>query len=543
MRTRTAIRTAPCIRTRMCIDARRRLLAAITIAVCMLASAVAQADTVASLLGNFTINQFTALRVEDGGIAVRHSIVFGQLPALRELHAADADRDGVTSAQERDAHARRLVDAFADELRITVEGVTVPLRPVRAVTSLPDEQGGFSLRMDLDFAGVLAADRRPRTLRFANEVYAGRFGWQEIQVQAARGISVFDTDAFSTSLTEGLVENITELPATGPLAERTVQLAYTTGPLPPGAVALGPRPQAAPRAAAQASGLAPDPDWLRVQTRALVDRLANGSVDALGVFHALLAALVLGALHAFSPGHGKTVVGAYLIGSRATARHAAFLGLTVTVTHTLGVFALGLATLAASAYVLPERLFPILGLASGLIVLAMGVVLLKQRWPQARASFAPRAAATAFRALRTMSGGHVLASVNRAHADLGWHSHGGTWHTHLPPGAGGEPVTWRGLLALGVSGGLVPCPSAMVLLLAATALNRTGLGLLLVVAFSAGLALTLTAIGLVFLYARNRIPTGARAPRWTRVVPVASAAAITLLGVLLCYGALNGTQV
>jgi len=101
-------------------------------------------------------------------------------------------------------------------------------------------------------------------------------------------------------------------------------------------------------------------------------------------------------------------------------------------------------------------------------------------------------------------------------------------------------VTWRSLLALGVSGGLVPCPSAMVLLLAAVALNKTAFGLVLVVAFSSGLALTLTAVGLVFLYARNRMPSGARTARWTRIVPLASACAIAIVGALLCYAALTG---
>ena len=101
-------------------------------------------------------------------------------------------------------------------------------------------------------------------------------------------------------------------------------------------------------------------------------------------------------------------------------------------------------------------------------------------------------------------------------------------------------MTWRSLLALGVSGGLVPCPSAMVLLLAAVALNKTAFGLVLVVAFSAGLALTLTAVGLAVLYARNRMPSGPRASRWTRIVPLASAGAITLVGALLSYAALTG---
>jgi nickel/cobalt exporter len=112
----------------------------------------------------------------------------------------------------------------------------------------------------------------------------------------------------------------------------------------------------------------------------------------------------------------------------------------------------------------------------------------------------------------------------------------------LPPGAAGDEVTWRSLLALGISGGLVPCPSAMVLLLAAAALNRIAFGMLLVLAFSVGLALTLIAVGLAFLYARNRIRQPAAGARWPQLLPVLSAGAITVLGALLCYGALTGAQ-
>jgi len=119
------------------------------------------------------------------------------------------------------------------------------------------------------------------------------------------------------------------------------------------------------------------------------------------------------------------------------------------------------------------------------------------------------------------------------------HSHGGgPLHSHLPPGARGEKVTWRGLLALGISGGLVPCPSAMVILLAAVALNKTAYGMLLVVAFSVGMAITLTAVGLAFLYARNRFRKPAATGRWSRLLPVVSAGTITALGIGLCIGAL-----
>jgi len=112
-------------------------------------------------------------------------------------------------------------------------------------------------------------------------------------------------------------------------------------------------------------------------------------------------------------------------------------------------------------------------------------------------------------------------------------------HSHLPPGASGEKITWRSLLTLGISGGLVPCPSAMVLLLAAVALNKTAYGMLLVVAFSVGLAITLTLVGLAFLYARNRFRGPGAGNRWAHLLPVASACTIMVLGIALCVGALR----
>ena len=491
----------------------------------------AQADTIASLLGNFTVNQFAQVRASERALEVRYAVVFGQLPALRELHAADADRDGVTTQEERDAHAGMLAQEFAHRSAVTDDGEPVALHATSWTTSLPTEEGGFSLRIDVDLTGDLPA-HASHVIEFHNGNFPRQTGWQEIVVTGAPGIAVYDSGAYSTSLTSGLTESLRELPASGALAERRARFTFRNGTVPAGSAAIAPRPGTV----ASATQIETRDGWLASQTRRLADSIAARSLSPATAAWALLAAMLLGALHAFAPGHGKTVVGAYLVGSRASARHAAFLGLTVTVTHTLGVFALGFATLFASAYVVPERIFPLLGLVSGLVVLVMGLTLSIQRWPAARDALrhsAPRA----FRSAHAHAhAGYVSARLQPAQGGNGWHSHGGTWHTHTPP----ADVSWRSLLALGVSGGLVPCPSAMVLLLAAVALNRTAFGLLLVVAFSAGLALTLGAIGIVFLYARNRLPSGSRAPRWTRVVPLASAAAIALVGVLLCHAALTG---
>jgi ABC-type nickel/cobalt efflux system permease component RcnA len=526
---------------------RRQLIGAclgIFIALVAASPGVSRADTVASLLGNFTINQYCGLRLARDRLDVHYAVVFGQLPALRELHAADADGNGVTTQAERDDYVGRLAPSFANSLIARVDGLAVPLRAVRWTSSLPTEQGGFSLRVDVDFAAALPASARggARRLEFTNENYAGQMGWHEIIVEPASGVVVYDTNGFNTSLTGGLREALKTLPAAGPLDERAVHLSFGLGSAPLNSRLLGSRSETggAPRAATAANGttgVGLGSNWIARHTRQLVDGISSPTVEPRVAFLTLLGALLLGAVHALSPGHGKTIVGAYLIGSRGTPRHAVFLGATVTITHTLGVFALGFATLYASRFIVPERLFPILSLISAVLVLGLGLTLLIQRGRSARLP--------AFHALSPMASipgaTHQFVLAPSTHyLDSTMHSHGGgPMHSHLPPGAAGERITWRSLAALGISGGLVPCPSAMVLLLAAVALNKTAYGMLLVSAFSVGLAITLTLVGLAFLYARNRFARPAGGARWTRLMPVLSAGTITALGVALCIGALK----
>jgi nickel/cobalt exporter len=209
----------------------------------------------------------------------------------------------------------------------------------------------------------------------------------------------------------------------------------------------------------------------------------------------MAVAFGLGAIHALSPGHGKTIVAAYLVGARGTPRHALLLGGIVTFTHTVSVFLLGLATMFLSRYVLPERIYPVLGAISGLSIVWIGVSLFISR-------------------LRSARGRNQV-------------------HKHAMPQADGL----AGLIALGASGGLVPCPSALVLLLSAIALGRVAVGLTLLVAFSIGLAVVLSGIGLVVLYAKHLLPD-AEGRMW-RYLPVASAAVITCAGVLMTGVALG----
>jgi nickel/cobalt transporter (NicO) family protein len=268
------------------------------------------------------------------------------------------------------------------------------------------------------------------------------------------------------------------------------------------------------------------------------------------VVGALVAVTVWGAGHALTPGHGKTIVAAYLIGSRSTPWHALYLGLTVTLTHTLGVFALGLVALFASQYVLPEQLYPWLGAVSGLIVVGLGGTLF---WRRVRPLFVRHAHAHHH---STHRHGHDSFDHPHAYEHLDSHGHDhphghehhcthnhGHGHSHLPPGADRSPATWRSLLGLGVSGGLLPCPSALVLLVTAVSINRATLGMCLVVAFSLGLAGVLTLVGLLFVKGSRLVQRLPRVQTWSRLLPAASALVILVIGIWLTAEAVSRLQV
>jgi nickel/cobalt exporter len=232
-------------------------------------------------------------------------------------------------------------------------------------------------------------------------------------------------------------------------------------------------------------------------------------------------ALLLGALHALAPGHGKTVMAAYLLGQRGGLRQALLVGLTVTATHTAGVLALGV-VLSASTSLAPERLYPWLGLASGVLLTSIGVSLLRA----------------------------ALRRRLQRHAAEPPHQHGHDHeHMHGPQrdhSAERQPLGWRGLVSMGFAGGLVPSPSALVVLLGAIALHRAWFGVLLVVAYGAGMAATLTGAGLLLVLARAALdrraaaghPAGTGPRRWrlatlTQALPPLTAAVIVVVGVFL----------
>ncbi len=495
-------------------------------------------------LGNFSINTFTRIEPNMERVRVRYVVDMAEIPTFQQLQTINSN--GEPTSAELNRFAERAAGQYAVGLRLTVDDKLVPLEVTGQRISTPPGNGNLpTLRIECDFTGDLSsvitgrASNAVHRLLLEDTNYKERAGWREAFVVPAAGITVFDSSTFGNALTDELRAYPQDMLA-APLSERAVEFSMTTGSVPEDVKTL----------------LSRNGRPAVVQNRDRLTELINTPelTPIVGLL-ALLVALGLGAIHAFSPGHGKAVVGAYLVGSRGTPRHAAFLGLTVTITHTIGVFALGLITLFASEYVLPEQLFPILSFVSGGIVVAIGLSLFVRRLKFAlgyaeepdhqhhHAEDHEHAHVDEDEHAHPHSYAHAHsehAHHHDEHHDHGAHihSHGGQAHSHLPPGTDGSPVTWRNLLALGISGGLLPCPSALVVLLSAISLGRTGFGLLLIIAFSLGLASTLTGVGLAFLYAGRMMKRPANSPLLTKVLPTASAFIITCFGAVICYEAL-----
>ena len=452
---------------------RRTLLAAAALAALLLA-----APAGAHPLGNFSVNHIDVVRVGTDRVDVRYILDQAEIPTFQER--------GLKPAQ-----------VLARKRAVVARGVTLTVggRPVALAMDpggrigFPMGQGGLhTTRVEL----LLRARTRARgAVVVRDDTYPGRVGWRAVVVRPAPGTAV-RSDLPSADPTHGLRVYPTALLSTP--AHRSV--AHLT-------VRAGNGTVVAPKL--DASGL----QTSREHTAG--DGLAGVFADASNgkgvLLFLLLAAFGWGAVHALSPGHGKAMVAAYLVGTRGTARHALGLGLTVTVTHTIGVFALGVVTLALSAYVLPEDLYPWLNLASGLLVLVVGGAVLRARVRRAR---------------------------HHHHHDHD-HGHDHAHHHHAP-----AKITTRGLLAMGASAGLIPCPSALVVLLGAIAQHQVALGLLLIVVFSAGLAATLTALGIAVVHAGRLTARIAPDGRLIAVLPAASALVILAAGGVLTAQALHG---
>ncbi len=480
---------------------------------------------IAHPLGNFTINHYSRIEVEKSQVKLRAVLDMAEIPTFQESQKIDTNKDGTLSKEELDAYAAQVTPDYIANLQLSVDGAPIALRAAK--TDIGLEEGSANLpilKIKWDLIGDLPDldANAVHQIKFENNNGAGRIGWNEIVVKRVGGINIFNSNAFGSGITDELKaypgENLN-----APLNERKAEFSFTSAALAAGVKPLQNR-----------DGHISAP----VEKDKFAELISVPEVTPSIILFGLLLAFGLGAMHALSPGHGKTVVGAYLVGSRGTPKHALFLGATVTITHTLGVFALGLITIFASNYILPEKMMPFLSFVSGLLVFFIGLSLFKDRLFGAMGwkAVAPHGHDHGAH-FHSHEDGHTDDHDHdgeHTHDGL-THSHGGSTHSHLPP----EEITWKSLLALGVSGGLLPCPSALVLMLSAINLNRVGYGLVLTFVFSIGLAATLTIIGLAFLYG-GRAFGGSRlaGSRIVKALPVFSAFVITCVGAVICYNSL-----
>jgi nickel/cobalt transporter (NicO) family protein len=447
----------------------------------VLAALILPAVASAHPLGNFTTNHYSRVVASGDRVYVLYVLDLAEIPTFQQQ--ARVEREG------RKAYARRLVSTISRGLSLRIGSRPVALRPLRHAIGFPPGVAGLhTTRLEAVFsAGPVSDGRQP--LRYRDGTFPGRIGWKEIVVQGGSGARLISATAPAHTASDELRSYPKDL-LSSPLDMRSARATFVPG------VGAGVAPSVS-------TGTELDS---RVSVRDAGDggftSLISKSRLSVGfVLLALLLAFFWGAVHALSPGHGKSIVAAYLVGTRGTPRHALLLGLTVTVTHTVGVFALGLITLALSEFIFPEQLYPWLNLASALLVVGVGCAVLRSRLAH-----------------------------RRAHARGHHHHHHHHEHEH--------ELSLRSLLGVGISGGLIPCPTALVVLLAAISLHRVGYGLVLILAFSLGLAAAMTGIGLLAVTAKrlsNRLRLDGRL---VRVLPALSAGVVLVLGLVMTIRAL-----
>lgn len=465
---------------------RVRSLIAILIAFAS-AGAFAPAPAAAHPLGNFSINHLVEVRISTNRIDLHYILDQAEIPTFQERGLSSQQVLALKRAEVR------------KHLTLAVDGMPTPVSFLpQATITHPPGQGGLPLtRVEL---WLRASVRDPRRVRISDQTFPGRVGWKAVVIRSGAGTDVRSSVA-STDPTDGL-RSYPQDQLSSPLDQRTASFSVTPGT---GAiVAPGSR--------------SPGPTTRNRSGDGFAGVFADAAAGKGVLLFLLLAAFAWGAIHALSPGHGKTMVAAYLVGTRGTVRHAVALGATVTITHTIGVFALGFVTLALSQYVLPEQLYPWLNLASGLLVLAIGTGVLRARVRKARGH-------------QGHGHGHThdhSHDHDHDHSHDHSHDHDHGHHHHAP-----ERITWGGLIAMGASAGLLPCPSALVVLLGAIAQQQIALGLLMIVVFSLGLASTITGLGIAVVSA-GRLTSRLNVPaRVTTVLPALSAAVIVVAGLAL----------
>ena len=422
-------------------------------------------------LGNFTVNQYSGLRVTATAVDVDFVVDMAEIPTFQAR--GDVDAAGA-------AYAPRQCAELVRHASLSVDGKRAALRVDKSSVAFPPGTAGLpTLRLTCSASAPTGGGEHH--LAYRDDNYGDRVGWREVTA-IGDGVTLTASDVPRMSRSNELTAYPNDL-LQSPLDQRSASLHAQPG----GA--------AADRLPARLEGpVRALPRGVDGPTRAFTALVSRHHLSVGFALVALSLAVLLGAIHALAPGHGKTVMAAYLVGQRGSMRQAGLIGFTVTATHTAGVLALGLA-LSASSLVAPERLYPWLGVASGVLLAFIGAGLLR-------------------RAIQARGHRH--------------HHH----HAHELP-----PVRTRALVAMGFAGGLVPSPSALVVLLGAMALGRAWFGVVLVIAYGLGMAATLTGAGILLLRARGVLDRGrgrlGGLARVASALPVATSSVIVAVGVAL----------
>ncbi|WP_327233240.1 sulfite exporter TauE/SafE family protein [Streptomyces sp. NBC_01317] len=540
----------------MNLSTRRRLVAVPLTAALLTPFALLAAAPPAAAhpLGNFTVNYATHFTLRPHAVEAEIVVDRAEIAAAQERPLIDRDHDGSLGADERGAYADKACATLAGQLAADVGGVRI--RWNRGAGGLTFRTGEAGLRTSrltcrLDADAPLSS---PADIRVVTHYDTRRIGWREITADG-EGVTLTASSVPAVSATDRL-RHYPRNPLAAPLDQRGAEL--RTAP--------GQGPTAGPGARIVPSGV----PGAGVVT-ALLDKVSD-RFDALigsreltlpvGLL-ALLLAVVLGASHAAMPGHGKTIMAAYLAGRRGTPRDAVTVGATVTLTHTAGVLALGLA-LPLATHLAGEAVLAWLGVVSGLLVTAIGCQLLRSavrgdqrehhhghgqghghghghHHPHGEHGHSHHPLPVLPPSRHTPTSGTTVVLTKPATALQ--HDHDHDHHHHSPTPSRGR--RWS-LVGVGIAGGLVPSPSALVVLLGAVALGRTAFGVLLVIGYGLGMAATLTLAGLLLVHLRDRIGTrtaqraSARLKALARIGPAATSALVLLVGIGLTARAVTG---
>jgi nickel/cobalt exporter len=453
------------------------------------AMAVAAAPPAAAHpLGNFTVNRYSGIDLAPGSVRITYVVDMAEIPTYQETPNIDTNGDGTVTDAERQAWADRTAPTLLSSLQLVVDGSALPLQVDTATMTFRPGQAGLPiLRLVLELRGSIVGRTGRVDYRDAN--YQGRIGWKEITARAEPGLALLDSSVPTTSVSDTLLAYPVNMLAS-PLDVTSATFSFRPG--------TGTAGSSAASAARTISG-AP------IASGGSFAGLVGWRLTPLILVGSLVLAFGFGAVHALGPGHGKTITAAYLVGSGARRGQATAIGVAVSLMHTASVLALGLVFLVLARSFPPERVYPWLELVTGLVALGLGAYLVTVR---------------------------VRA---RRRGDDPWHGHTHAAsqdheHPHGHDDGHTRPVTPRSLAALAVAGGILPSPTAFVVLLGAIRAHRIAYGLGLILAFSVGLATALVLVGLFAIRARSSV-AARLSGRWASLIPVASAAVIVGFGV------------